>query len=175
MESIDEVMTRYMRYVYAIVSAILGAGHDRDAEEVAADTFVAYWRTERYECSDAGTRALLGTIARHLALNRRAHIKRRYGISLPLPEDADEWIAADTSPEGSVLAHADADMLADCIHALPREDRDVFLRKYYKEETVAEIARAYGKKPKDIENRLYRIRKTMRNILIERYGKENVL
>ena len=45
MESIDEVMTRYMRYVYAIVSAILGAGHDRDAEEVAADTFVAYWRT----------------------------------------------------------------------------------------------------------------------------------
>ena len=93
----------------------------------------------------------------------------------PLPEDADEWIAADTSPEGSVLAHADADMLADCIRALPREDRDVFLRKYYKEETVAEIARAYGKKPKDIENRLYRIRKTMRNILIERYGKENVL
>ena len=89
MESIDEVMTRYMRYVYAIVSAILGAGHDRDAEEVAADTFVAYWRTERYECSDAGTRALLGTIARHLALNRRAHIKRRYGISLPLPEDAE--------------------------------------------------------------------------------------
>lgn len=175
MESIDEVMTRYMRYVYAIVSAILGAGHDRDAEEVAADTFVAYWRTERYECSDAGTRALLGTIARHLALNRRAHIKRRYGISLPLPEDADEWIAADTSPEGSVLAHADADMLVDCIRALPREDRDVFLRKYYKEETVAEIARAYGKKPKDIENRLYRIRKTMRNILIERYGKENVL
>lgn len=175
MESIDEVMTRYMRYVYAIVSAILGAGHDRDAEEVAADTFVAYWRTERYECSDAGTRALLGTIARHLALNRRAHIKRRYGISLPLPEDADEWIAADTSPEGSVLAHADADMLADCIRALPQEDRDVFLRKYYKEETVAEIARAYGKKPKDIENRLYRIRKTMRNILIERYGKENVL
>lgn len=175
MESIDEVMTRYMRYVYAIVSAILGAGHDRDAEEVAADTFVAYWKTERYECSDAGTRALLGTIARHLALNRRAHIKRRYGISLPLPEDADEWIAADTSPEGSVLAHADADMLADCIRALPREDRDVFLRKYYKEETVAEIARAYGKKPKDIENRLYRIRKTMRNILIERYGKENVL
>ena len=66
-------------------------------------------------------------------------------------------------------------MLADCIRALPREDRDVFLRKYYKEETVAEIARAYGKKPKDIENRLYRIRKTMRNILIERYGKENVL
>lgn len=175
MESIDEVMTRYMRYVYAIVSAILGAGHDRDAEEVAADTFVAYWRTERYECSDAGTRALLGTIARHLALNRRAHIKRRYGISLPLPEDADEWIAADTSPEGSVLARADADMLADCIRALPQEDRDVFLRKYYKEETVAEIARAYGKKPKDIENRLYRIRKTMRNILIERYGKENVL
>ena len=165
MDSIDEVMTRYMRYVYAIVSAILGAGHDRDAEEVAADTFVAYWRTERYECSEAGTRALLGTIARHLALNRRAHIKRRYGISL----------AADTSPEGSVLAHADADMLADCIRALPREDRDVFLRKYYKEETVAEIARAYGKKPKDIENRLYRIRKTMRNILIERYGKENVL
>ena len=107
MESIDEVMTRYMRYVYAIVSAILGAGHDRDAEEVAADTFVAYWRTERYECSEAGTRALLGTIARHLALNRRAHIKRRYRISLPLPEDADEWIAADTSPEGSVLAHAD--------------------------------------------------------------------
>ena len=49
------------------------------------------------------------------------------------------------------------------------------VRKYYKEETVAEIARAYGKKPKDIENRLYRIRKTMRNILIERYGKENVL
>ena len=175
MESIDEVMTRYMRYVYAIVSAILGAGHDRDAEEVAADTFVAYWRTERYECSDAGTRALLGTNARHLALNRRAHIKRRYGISLPLPEDADEWIAADTSPEGSVLARADADMLADCIRALPQEDRDVFLRKYYKEETVAEIARAYGKKPKDIENRLYRIRKTMRNILIERYGKENVL
>ena len=175
MESIDEVMTRYMRYVYAIVSAILGAGHDRDAEEVAADTFVAYWRTERYECSEAGTRALLGTIARHLALNRRAHIKRRYGISLPLPEDADEWIAADTSPEGSVLAHADADMLADCIRTLPREDRDVFLRKYYKEETIAEIAHAYGKKPKDIENRLYRIRKTMRNILIERYGKENVL
>ena len=64
---------------------------------------------------------------------------------------------------------------SDCIRALPREDRDVFLRKYYKEETVAEIARAYGKKPKDIENRLYRIRKTMRNILIERYGKENVL
>ena len=48
MESIDDVMTRYMRYVYAVVSGILGAGHGRDAEEVVADTFVAYWRTERY-------------------------------------------------------------------------------------------------------------------------------
>lgn len=175
MESIDNVMTRYMRYVYAVVSGILGAGHGRDAEEVVADTFVAYWRTERYEDSDEGTRALLGTIARHLALNRKAQLRRRESVNLPMPEDAETLVADGRDTESAAFAAADAEMLENCIRALCAEDRDIFLRKYYKEETVAEIARAYRKKPKDIENRLYRIRKTMRKMLETQYGKENVL
>ena len=92
-----------------------------------------------------------------------------------MPENAETLVADSGDTESAAFAAADAEMLENCIRALCAEDRDIFLRKYYEEETVAEIARAYRKKPKDIENRLYRIRKTMRKMLETQYGKENVL
>jgi RNA polymerase sigma-70 factor (ECF subfamily) len=53
------------------------------------------------------------------------------------------------------------------VNALPEPDRTIFYRRYFYYESVEQISIGLGTTSKAVENRLYRLRKTFKNKLIE--------
>ena len=73
----------------------------------------------------------------------------------PLPEQQ-----AETAEQTAALRHA--------INAMAPEDRALFIRFYYLEQTVEEIAAVTGQNASTLRVRLHRGRKRLKQLLLER-------
>ena len=125
-----------------------------DADDVAQETYI---RMMKYEGSDEikSASAMLFHIAVNVANDHgRAALSRHSGDHCDI---GDVTLASDLpSPERTVLAHQNLDMLLDVIQALPPKCRQVFLLSRAHGMTYAEIARHCGISVKMVEKQISR-------------------
>ena len=172
--ALECLIQKYAPLVTAVVSGMLGRGHRRDVEEVTADVFFAYWRAEKYDESDQGTRNLLITIARRQAVNRLRVIARSKDDYLS-DEILDAELAAAGLWDDEISASIDKNTIRAVIEGLTPPDNEIFTRRYYYCQSVKEIARAMHLLPKTVENRLYLAKKKIRAALLkEGIGTERI-
>ena len=164
-QQLSRLMRTYAPLVTAVVSGVLGRKYRRDVEEVVADVFYLYWKTEKYDESDRGTRNLLITIARRQAINRLRSIARRREDIME-DEVLDAELCAAGLWDDEISAACDREMIRAVIDGLTPPDNEIFVRRYYYCQSTKEIARAIGKTPKYVENRLYLAKKTIRAKLL---------
>lgn len=156
---------RYGAYCREIAWQIL---QDReDAAECENDT---YWRAWQRMPPDRphGLRPYLGAITRHLALDRwRArHADKRGGGEVALSlEELGACVGTAHSvaeaAEGAVLSA----LLSDFLRDLPPAVCDVFLRRYWYLDSVAQIARRYRYSESKVKMMLKRTRDQLRAYL----------
>ena len=105
----------------------------------------------------------MAAIARNAARQRL----RQYHPVEALPDDL---CLADTAPlpEQQAEASERTAILRQAIDTLPPEDRELFIRFYYLEQTTAEIAAVTGQNPSTLRCRLRRGREKLRQRLLER-------
>lgn len=156
----ETLVRRYSGLVYTVVSGILGRGRKRDIEEVMSDVFVAYWQTKKYDESDPSVRNLLIVIARRQAVNRYRQLLRTDA------DELNEELAAAGLLDDIVAQHCEAAAIREVIASLKPPDNEIFTRRYYYCQSVKEIARALGIRPKKVENRLYYAKKAIRERLL---------
>ena len=84
-----------------------------------------------------------------------------------LPEN---WDVRDEAPlpEQRIESAEQASALRQAINSMSPEDRDLFIRVYFLEQTVEEIAAVTGQNASTLRVRLHRGRKKLRQILSER-------
>ncbi len=123
-----------------------------DAEDAAQAAVLRAWR-HRASCRDAGApEPWVGAIARREALRVAA---RRRGEDLT---DLDDEPLA----RGDERDHAGALDLRDAVAALPAQDREIFLRHYWGDQSCAQTAAALGMPEGTIKIRLMRGRHRLR-------------
>ena len=167
-QAVRELEAKYGRGVKALALNILG--DVRDAEECAADTYLAVWNSvppRRPEHLKAYTLA----IARNLSLDRYQGIRARkrnssYDLALSELEDclASEG-DAETELEVMELARAVNRFLA----GLSKEDRQLFVCRYYLAQPVKDIAVKLNVRSNRVSLRLFRLREKLKKYL-EREG-----
>ena len=167
-QAVRELEAKYGRGVKALALNILG--DVRDAEECAADTYLAVWNSVppiRPEHLKAYTLA----IARNLSLDRYQGIRARkrnssYDLALSELEDclASEG-DAETELEARELARAVNRFLA----GLSKEDRQLFVCRYYLAQPVKDIAVKLNVRSNRVSLRLFRLREKLKKYL-EREG-----
>lgn len=142
----------------------------RDAEECVNDAYLCVWNTVPPE-RPVYLRAFLCKIVRNLCLKRLETLeaaKRGGGIDrLPLGELADclpDPGRVEETLEAEELAHA----LRAFLDTLTQENRVIFLRRYWFAEPYLIIAKRVGLSGKTVSVRLSRIRKQLRDYLVER-------
>ncbi len=135
---------KYGRRLYGIAYAILG--DEGGAEECENDTYLRAWEQMPPQRPQV-LFAFLGTITRRLALDRyrTAHTAKRGGGTAAVSlAELEECVPA----HGGVHEGIECRELATCIsvflHTLPREECDVFLRRYWYMDSVAAIATRFG-------------------------------
>lgn len=167
-EAIVCTVQKYGRYLLRLAQNILRLREE--AEECVNETYLSAWNQLP---PDRPERLLpyLGRISRCLALNRYDYLhaqKRSANLTLSLSELEDCLPAPDPAEQQYESAELAAAISA-FLRAQSREDRELFVRRYWYCDAVSEIAARYGLRENTVKSRLLRTRRRLKDHL-EREG-----
>lgn len=143
-DAIFETANKYGTYCFTVADNIL---HNfEDSEECVNDTWLHVWNAIPPQKPNV-LRMFLAKITRNLSFNRfnAKNAEKRGGGEIILVLDE---LAECLANEADVETAYEGKELEQCIRyfvrALPEREGNVFVRRYFFTETVAEIAKRYG-------------------------------
>lgn len=163
-QAIAETDGKYGGYCRTLAGNILTL--PQDAEECVSDTYLQAWNAIPPE-RPLRLKSWLGRVVRNLALDRwrRDHAAKRFsGMDLLLSE-LDECVPSGVSVEDDYDAGALRDALNAWLHALPEDDRALFLRRYWYGNAVKTLAAQTGRTAQQTAKRLYSLRQKLKAYL----------
>lgn len=167
--AIQETDLKYGPYCMKISLNILGSRPE--SEENVNDTYLHAWQAIPPQRPKVLS-AFLGKIARNLAINRyqAERADKRGGGQFALSLDELDSCIPD---RGALDEHLDAAALSQSISAFlrtqPREQRQIFVRRYFYCDSVEEIAELFQITPSKVKSALFRCRNKLR-ICLEKEG-----
>lgn len=150
--------------VLRLVSSVLGAFRDTDAEEVVQEVFLRVHDKLAQFRGDAQFRTWLYRLAYRVAVN---HAR---GARFRMPHDGVDvlrTLAAHDDPRDELLANERAELVARVLDGLPDLYRTVIHLFYWQEASVAEISDYLGAPPNTIKSYLARARDRIRHALTQ--------
>ncbi len=166
-EAIGALNQKYGRLCRRIAMNILG--NESDAEECEADTALAVWNTVPPQEPDP-LMPYVCRIARNLALDRYRynHAVRRGGGAEVLLSEIGEIVSDTAGAEDEAMASVTAAAVSDFLRGQKKEDRRLFIRRYWYGDSVETVARDTGITPNAASVKLHRMRARLRTFLKER-------
>jgi RNA polymerase sigma factor (sigma-70 family) len=163
-QGMTELIAKYGKLLRRIAWNILG--NALDAEECANDTYLSVWNAIPPE-QPRSLAAFCCAIARNNALSRYQwdNAQKRnshYDIAL---DELGETVPALGNAESETEARELTDGINRFLAAQRKEDRYLFVRRYYFADSVAELAAQTGKSPHSVSVRLFRIREKLQKNL----------
>jgi RNA polymerase sigma-70 factor (ECF subfamily) len=163
-EAIAATSAKYNSYCMQIAMNIL---HNReDSEECVNDTYLAAWNSIPPQRPEK-LAAYLGRLTRNLSLNRYKSMNaaRRGGGELALSlNELDECIA-DSSAEQN--AEDTGRLISEFLYTQHKETRQVFVRRYFYNDSLADIADRFGMSDSKVKSMLHRTRLALKAYLEE--------
>ena len=193
-EALETLITRYSREIFYFTRLVLdGVGVAQDAEECVNDLFVAVWQEIDSFDPERGTlRTWLTMRAKYIALDRRRHLCRRQAHNVQSADENRQW-ATDNGGGRKVYGwggyendnrvalppHPNSSMehlleqterreeLRQALATLPELDRYLIYQRYFKFASTEELAAKTGLTRHAVDTRLWRARKSLREVLRE--------
>ena len=167
--AIEATEKKYGPLCRAIALNVLG--DPEDAEECLSDALLILWNNVPKERPRSLKAYLIGVTKKRalLMLRSMSTEKRGGGISSESLDELAECIPSNENVEERVETRALTGLINDWLRSLGDEDRALFIRRYWFEDTVAELAAKSRKPYKRIAHRLSALRKKLKNHL-EREG-----
>ena len=161
------IINNYSRLLWPIVSAVLqDVGSEQDMEECVADAFIYLWEhPEKFDPKRGSLKTLLCVLARSRAIDRYREIMRKYTV--PLEETV---LSSGAGLQELLLQEETRQELFAAINALEELNREILIRRYYREQKPREIALALGLTVKQVDNSLYRSKRQLRQFLTGKGG-----
>jgi len=160
--AIDRVITKYARLLWTIADAVLkNAGSAEDVEECVADVFIHLWQhPDKFDPTRGSLRSWLSMVARSKAIDRYRLLIKRENLLLEENLPVQQLGLAD-----HLLAEETRHALQEAISTLEHSDREILLRRYYLDQKPREIALALDLTVKHVNNRLYRAKQKLRDMI----------
>ncbi len=161
-EAIRETERKYGPYCRKIAKNILY--NDEDTKECVSDTWLKAWNTIPPQRPNR-LAVYLGTITRNLALDRwrTGTADKRGGGQVPLAlEELGDCLAGKDSEEAWIEDFVLSDLLNRFLGRLNRENRVIFLKRYWYLCPVKDIAQSLGLTESKVKMSLHRSRQRLR-------------
>lgn len=166
--AIPATAEKYESYCASIARNILDSRED--AEECVNDTYLSAWNAMPPHRPKALS-AFLGKITRNLALNRykERRAEKRGGGALPQAlDELAECVSGTEDVEGEIDRRELVEAIDAFLAGLPVRKRDIFVCRYWYFDSISEIAARFGMKTSNVSVTLSRLRKGLRDYLLER-------
>ena len=166
-QAIKELDNKYGRVCHKVSYNIL---NDRqDAEECVNDAYLGAWEAIPPAKPDR-LLAFICKIVRNVSLKRyeqntAAKRNSKYDVAL---QELEDCLASATTVEEEIEERELTEIIESFLGSLSKENRVIFLRRYWFSDTYADIAKQVGLTEKNVSVRLTRIRKELRAYLLER-------
>ena len=163
--AINETKQKYGHYCHAIAHNILHS-HE-DAEECENDTYLDAWNTIPPQIP-LRFRIFLGTITRRIALDKwrkKSADKRGGGETLISLCELEECVPDHKTIDDALEAQQLAEMLSYFLRELSEVESNIFIRRYFRFETIEQIAMFYGFTQSKVKMTLKRTREKLRAYL----------
>ncbi|MCQ2420691.1 MAG: RNA polymerase sigma factor [Clostridia bacterium] len=137
------------------------------AEECENDTYLQAWNAIPPHEPKTYLYAFLARITRHLSLNAcrsRDRLKRSAFIC----ELSDELETCIAKPDDAACRMTDEDLrgiLSTFLSSLPEKKRNIFLRRYWYLDSIADISKRFGLSESSVKTTLFRCRAQLRQAL----------
>ncbi len=168
-EAFSHVIEIYSKLLWVIVGGVLSKSFGylvQDVEECVSDVFIELWNhPEKFDPKRGSLKTYLAVMARSKAIN--LHRKRGKENIIRLEDCRDAEMVPDnasTSTDGW-MDQENYQVLYEAIRQLPKPTREILIRRYFYEEQPRDIALKLALPKKEIENRLYRGKKMLLDIL----------
>lgn len=163
-QAIRATKAKYGRLLQSIAYNILF--NREDGEECVSDTYGKAWYTIPPQ-KPGSLAAYLGRIVRNISINRwhssRAK-KRGSGADVLLSELADCVPSAETV-ESEIQTKQLAEAISSWLCGLSKDDRVLFLRRYWFGDALSTLAVKCGMTPGKMAGRMYRLRQSLKKAL----------
>ena len=164
-QAISETSRKYGSYCYTIAWNILY--NREDSEECVNDTYMDTWNAIP-PARPLSLKAFVGKITRNNALNRyeKAHAGKRGGGETPLCLDE---LSECVSGQDEMKDLEDYEHLVTCLNQflslLKKDQRIIFVRRYWYLNSIQEISRDYGMSESKVKVTLSRLRSRLKTYL----------
>ena len=164
-QAIAETDAKYGKYCYSIAYNALA--NNEDAEESVSDTYMAAWnQLPPHRPSVLAT--FLGKITRYISINRwkaRNTIKRGGGELLLALDELGQCVDSNQNVESAYERREVIQVFNQFLDTLSETERDIFLRRYWLFDPVADIAESFGFSQSKVTSMLHRTREKLRKQL----------
>lgn len=163
--AIDALKTRFGAQLYRIASNILPS--PQDAEECVADTYLAVWNAIPPQRPDP-LAGFVCKVGRNIALNRlRSNQAQKRDSSYDLSLDELAGCIPGPGLEETLDSRELGRAIDRFLDTLSKENRVIFLRRYWFGDSVKDIAKFSGLSENLVSVRLNRIRDKLKHYLIK--------
>ena len=166
-QAIRELDTKYGKACHALSYNIVN--DKQDAEECVNDAYLGAWNAIP-PTKPGSLQAYICKIVRNISLKlyyKKGAAKRSSAYEVAMQE-LEPYLSAPDTVEAEIEAKELAHIIESFLDTLSEENCVIFLRRYWFSDTYAEIAKRIGISEKNVSVRLTRIRKQMKDYLIER-------
>lgn len=166
-EAIKKSEEAYGAYCRTVAYRILQ--DEGEAAECVNDTWFQAWRAIP-PAQPQNLGAYLAKITRNLSLNRYRSACRkkreadRVAVSI---EELGECIPAGGTPEQAMEQSYLGELISNFLRRLPKEERVMFVRRYFYMDSVAEVADYLGCSESKVKTTMFRCRKRLQELLVQ--------
>ena len=162
--ALGETERKYGALCRGVARNILGV--DEDAEECVNDALHQAWNAIPPQRPDR-LGAWLGRVTRNLALNRwdRDRAQKRYAGMTALLDELAECVPGPATVERELEGQELSAAIDGWLRGLPREDRVLFVRRYWYGMELQELAAERGTSPNRLAQKMLRLRRGLKRTL----------
>ena len=166
-DAIPAASEKYGTYCASVARNILR--DPEDAEECVNDTWLRAWNAMPPHRPQV-LRTFLGRLTRNLSLNRleMRNAQKRGSGDAAVWEELGELVSGKDEPVDRVVTRELAAAIDGFLSTVSREQRSLFLRRYWYFDSVNELAARFGMSPNRVSATLSRLRAKLRTYLTER-------
>lgn len=164
-QAVKETESKYNSYCFRIANNILSISED--AEECVNDTWVSAWN-KIPPIIPKSLKAFLSKLVRDISLSRyrENHAQKRYNGMEVMLDELEECIPSEFDVHQNLEQQELSDHINDWLGSLTREDRVLFVKRYYYGDSVKSLAKLQGCTENQMAQRMLKLRNNLKSFLL---------
>lgn len=164
--AIEETKNKYERFLYRISYNILS--NREDSQECLNDTYLRAWNSIPPE-RPKSFMAYLGRIVRNLSIDtwKKSRAQKRFSGGDLLLSELEDCIPSENTVWTEIENKDLTRIINSWLRTLSKEDRLLFVRRYWYGDPLKDLAGLIGRKPNKLASYMYRLRTDLKAVLEE--------